>query len=41
MAFSVGVELLNLRMRGRSRNPVRLREPYAAANAVEGEGPAG
>jgi predicted tellurium resistance membrane protein TerC len=29
MAFSVGVELLNIRMRKRSAKPVELHEPYA------------
>jgi len=28
MAFSVFVEMLNLRMRGRGTAPVKLREPY-------------
>jgi predicted tellurium resistance membrane protein TerC len=29
MGFSVFVEILNLRLRGRSESPVQLREPYA------------
>jgi predicted tellurium resistance membrane protein TerC len=29
MAFSLGVELLNIRMRSRSARPVKLVEPYA------------
>lgn len=29
MAFSVGVEMLNIRMRKRAANPVHLNEPYA------------
>jgi predicted tellurium resistance membrane protein TerC len=29
MAFAVGVELLNIRMRKRAAQPVRLHEPYA------------
>ena len=29
MAFSVAVEMLNLRMRRKTRNPVHLRQPYA------------
>ena len=33
MAFSVFVEMLNLKIRGRAAEPVKLREPY-----VEGEG---
>lgn len=33
MAFSVFVEMLNLKMRGRAAAPVKLREPY-----IEGEG---
>ncbi|WDT82567.1 MAG: TerC family protein [Candidatus Manganitrophus sp.] len=33
MAFSVAVEMLNLKMRGRAAAPVKLREPY-----IEGEG---
>jgi predicted tellurium resistance membrane protein TerC len=28
MAFSVAVEVLNIRMRGRRTDPVKLREPY-------------
>jgi predicted tellurium resistance membrane protein TerC len=34
MAFSVGVEMLNLRLRKRAEHPVELHEPYAR----EGEG---
>lgn len=30
MAFSVGVEMLNIRMRGKSAKPVKLHEPYVA-----------
>lgn len=30
MAFSIGVEMLNLRMRKRSAKPVKLHEPYIA-----------
>lgn len=45
MAFSVFVEMLNLKMRGKTANPVRLREPYlpgeAAAGASEAETPVG
>lgn len=29
MAFSVTVEMLNIRLRGKGRDPVELREPYA------------
>jgi predicted tellurium resistance membrane protein TerC len=29
MAFSVGVEMLNIRMRKKAVKPVDLREPYA------------
>jgi hypothetical protein len=29
MAFSVGVEMLNLRLRKRAAQPVQLREAYA------------
>ena len=29
MAFSVGVEMLNLRLRKRAAHPVELHEPYA------------
>jgi hypothetical protein len=29
MAFSVGVELLNLRVRGKQAKAVKLRRPYA------------
>jgi len=29
MAFSVGVEMLNIRMRKKAAKPVDLREPYA------------
>ena len=29
MAFSVGVEMLNIRMRKKTVKPVDLREPYA------------
>ena len=32
MAFSVVVEMLNLRMRSRQRNPVRLRSPYSESD---------
>jgi predicted tellurium resistance membrane protein TerC len=32
MAFSVVVEMLNLRMRNRQRNPVRLRSPYSESD---------
>lgn len=35
MAFSVFVEMLNLKMRGRAAAPVKLREPYVAG---EGKG---
>jgi predicted tellurium resistance membrane protein TerC len=34
MAFSVGVEMLNIRLRGRAERPVDLHEPYSR----EGEG---
>lgn len=33
MAFSVAVEMLNLRIRGRAREPVRLHKPLAEENA--------
>jgi predicted tellurium resistance membrane protein TerC len=37
MAFSVGVEMLNLRLR-RKAVPVHLHEPYASAPSGEGDG---
>ena len=36
MGFSLLVELLNLRMRGRAEHPVELREPYIDAVGPEG-----
>ena len=35
MAFSVAVEMLNLRLRRRGARPVRLREPYVRTNEPE------
>jgi len=41
MAFSVFVESLNLRLRAREGQPIKLRQAYVAANpSGEGEGPA-
>ena len=38
MAFSLGVELLNIRMRKKAGKPVDLREAYVAEDARRGEG---
>jgi predicted tellurium resistance membrane protein TerC len=38
MAFSVGVEMLNLRMRKRATAPVRLHEPYTRKHSDENRG---
>ncbi|MDD2320443.1 MAG: TerC family protein [Geobacteraceae bacterium] len=35
MAFSVGVEMLNLRIRGRGTHPVKLHQPYTEVNEPE------
>ncbi len=35
MAFSVGVEMLNLRIRGRGTHPVKLHQAYTAENESE------
>ncbi len=35
MAFSVGVEMLNLRIRGRGTHPVKLHQPYTEGNGPE------
>jgi predicted tellurium resistance membrane protein TerC len=35
MAFSVGVEMLNLRVRGKAAHPVKLHQPYIAAKEPE------
>jgi predicted tellurium resistance membrane protein TerC len=37
MAFSVGVEILNLKIRGRAARPVHLRKPISEATTVEPE----
>lgn len=37
MAFSVTVEMLNIRLRGKRRDPVELREPYAAEKSDAGK----
>jgi predicted tellurium resistance membrane protein TerC len=36
MAFSVGVEMLNLRMRRNAERPVKLRQPYEPEAGMEG-----
>jgi predicted tellurium resistance membrane protein TerC len=36
MAFSVGIEFLNMRLRGRSKNPVELHDPYHVADGEAG-----
>jgi predicted tellurium resistance membrane protein TerC len=41
MAFSVGVEMLNLRVRHREAHPVKLRRPYVAGKEPEKGGEAG
>jgi len=38
MAFSVGVEMLNLRLRRKELHPVRLHQPYVGATGKEGDG---
>jgi predicted tellurium resistance membrane protein TerC len=35
MAFSVGVEMLNIRIRGRGKHPVKLHQPYTEGNGPE------
>jgi predicted tellurium resistance membrane protein TerC len=35
MAFSVGVEMLNIRIRGRGKHPVRLHQTYTDGNSPE------
>jgi predicted tellurium resistance membrane protein TerC len=35
MAFSVGVEMLNIRIRGRGKHPVRLHQPYTDGNSPD------
>jgi predicted tellurium resistance membrane protein TerC len=41
MAFSVGVEMLNLRVRRREAHPVKLHQPYVAGKEPEKGGEAG
>ncbi len=41
MAFSVGVEMLNLRVRRREAHPVKLHQPYVAVKEPEKGGEAG
>lgn len=38
MAFSVGVEMLNLRLRRRELHPVRLHQPYIGTTGEEADG---
>ena len=41
MAFSVGVEMLNLRVRGTAAHPVKLHQPYSAGKEPENGDKAG
>ena len=36
MAFSVGIEFLNMRLRGRSKHPVELHDPYHVTGGEAG-----